>query len=213
MAFLFYLKLCFPGNQSIEKTEINDLANNVSSPYWLLPYGNHGAWLQYLRFYRVDTYNNRNVKLWISEKTLQKIFKISDIIIINIGLHYTLATIIEFQRSINNVAKLFYTLVKRNPKRIVIFRGTTPQHFVTTTGSGFFRDYGEHSDKCTNQSANTKNPTSPIIQYTAERYGFKYFDTFQILKDRWDLHPKDCTHYCYSKEMFEPQIILLSLLL
>ena len=159
---------------------------------------------------------NGMVHLYISidhmlmrEPQLGHFINISDILILNFGLHYEKWTIMEYVSYVETMAEILDA-----SEKLVLLRSTTPQHFPTK--GGFFDPKSKvELSECTSTEHFITHPTNIILESVARKYGFGFLDEFVLFASRWDLHSKkgDCTHYCHTSELFYPQIIVLLQLL
>ena len=159
---------------------------------------------------------NGTVRLYISanqmlmrEPLLKHFITISDILILNFGLHYEKWNIMEYVTYVESMSEMLNASGKT-----VILRSTTPQHFPAAGGFYHSRLKSVLSE-CINIPNQAPHPTNIILKAMAEKYGFGFLDEFLLFSPRWDLHYKkgDCTHYCHTSELFYPQITLLLQLL
>ncbi len=197
------------------KDEHRNTQDKLPLKLWKFPH-NSGGWVHCLKFYQVQMDTNKRVKgkFWVSVETLRDTVKLSDVVIFNIGLHYDRTSIIDFHKTLMVVTRMLKKELTLKPSLTILFKATTPQHFQTSTGSGLYRDLNSKpTEPCAKSTANQRHPTSLLSEHCAQLHGFKFFEVHDILKNRWDLHSRDCTHYCFAREVFEPQLKLLTLLL
>ena len=104
----------------------------------------------------------------------------------------------------------------------VILRSTTPQHFITVSGSGFYsqRIRMKEAKRCLKLVPHPiSHPTNHFLLDMAQRYNFKYLDNLPIYFERGDLKVEqwsgylDCTHHCYTPELVWPEVVLLTQLI
>ncbi len=114
------------------------------------------------------------------------------------------------------MAEILKEELSRHPEKQVIFRSALPQHFYSHDGKEGY--YTTTATTC----GPTLTPKSHFANFYVEQitnfYGFKFLDSTGIYKDRWDMHfphaPElDCSHWCYSPEIYVPEIALLNQLL
>ena len=104
----------------------------------------------------------------------------------------------------------------------VILRSTTPTHFVTPSGTGFYLEHLEQPvNRClTRVSHPMHHPSNLFLLDMARTYNFKMLDNFPIYYERGDLSfvsnqkgVLDCVHHCYTPEIIWPELVLLTKLL
>ena len=178
-----------------------------------VPHGYNG-FIKYIAFHRILDYVPTTC-LCITAKQLMILLKDADIVILNMGLHYSNThTIGQFQIILDTIMKMLKSLSVKGTK--VVFRTTAPQHFESFNGLGLYVEkYVPWPFKCVDIKIPERNGADSITRFAAKKYGFVMFDDFEIFSSRWDLHQEDgdCTHYCFTMETIMPQLALLSQLL
>ncbi len=200
----------------VVQTQIRQTGDSGPANLWLFHHGNQG-WIHYLRFYRVELPGNKRLhaKYVVNVDTIKALVSLSDIVIFNIGYHYDQVSVMDFHNSLTAVTLVLNESLVNDPDKIIILKATTPPHFQTYTGSGLYRDFNSRTNNsdCAQAPANQRHPTSLILQQFVALYKFKFYELFEFLKDRWDLHVKECAHFCFSFRAFHPQLVLLGELL
>ena len=142
---------------------------------------------------------------------LVRALEVSDIIIINFGLHCNPCNSSYFKNLLGKIATVLKEHIIQHPDKQVIFRNTLPQHFKNNHKSedGYFQAFNE-SGNCSGKA----NWTNDHMKQICKTYGFKYLDSIPLYAERWDMHrswnkPPDCTHFCYMPEVTIPEIALL----
>ncbi len=157
----------------------------------------------------------------LSWEMLQQYVDQSDVIVFNMGLHYLYSNCPKQTniKTISKVARILQLELKRKPQKQVIFRSTLPQHFPGNDGY-FAKTQTPQYTKfgCAKFTTNREHESNDLLKFVAEKYKFKYMDSFPIYMERWDLHWKptsfgDCTHSCITAEMSVPELALLNSLL
>ena len=82
----------------------------------------------------------------INKGTLIEALKVSDIIIINLGLHFNKCRVSEYRKSLKDVAKVLKQHITTHPNKEVLFRNTLPQHFRHSK-DGYLQVFNK-SEKC-----------------------------------------------------------------
>lgn len=147
-------------------------------------------------------------------KTFQSFVLKSDIILLNMGLHYHLHPEQDYVTIITKLADILQREQLKHTTKQVIVRSTLPQHF--STNDGLYMPKGNLIHKgCSNKSMHNEHWTNQHLKTIAQQYGFKYMDSAPFYVDRWDLHanPRDCTHSCLTAEVTIPEMALLNSLL
>ena len=113
-------------------------------------------------------------------------------------------------------------------KKTVLFRNTLPQHYAgPEIPSQNYEDSPEYlnsslrkDNRYLNQTFDQMHWTSFYLEKVSRLYGFGFLDSDPLYTDRWDLHFQlpgaskvDCSHYCYTPELFVPEVALLTELL
>ncbi len=140
------------------------------------------------------------------------ILNTSDIVIFQIGIHYSFVPKVEYAMLLNELGKIAQAEMRNHPGKEVILRSTLPQHFLTH--DGWFHKNKEKSKKC-NKISYKEHWTNSYLKSTVAQFGFKYMDSAPFYVDKWDLHanPRDCTHSCLTAEVTIPEMALLNSLL
>ena len=177
--------------------------------------------LRLVNFYEYGTYlckeGIRTGKFVLKKYIFLKAVSQSDIIILNLGLHYSRCNTSTYRAALEEVAGLLTKELRRHPHKQVIFRSTLPQHFSNGEhNGGYFR--GFNKDRTCYGESKTQHWTNKYMKEVSKRYGFKYLDSFPIYAARWDLHfPNntvlDCTHFCFTPETIIPELTLLEQIL
>ena len=176
--------------------------------------------LRLVYFYEYDSFlceSANTGKQVISRKMIVKEFQKSDIIILNLGLHYGACNVSTYKRALEDIAHILNTELSKHPEKQVVFRNTLPQHFYRGKGRDrYFR--GFNKSKICFGTNNVQHWTNKYMKEVSKHYGFKYLESFPIYADRWDLHVRktgrlDCTHFCYTPELIVPEIALLNTLI
>ena len=180
----------------------------------------NGINLRLVYFYQYDSFLcesvNTNKKV-ISRKMIVKEIQNSDIIILNLGLHYGACNVSIHKRTLEKLAYILKTELSKHPEKQVVFRNTLPQHFYRGKGRDRYFHGFNKSKKCFGTN-NVQHWTNKHLKEVSKEYGFKYLESFPIYADRWDLHITrtgrlDCTHFCYTPELIVPEIALLNTLI
>ena len=149
----------------------------------------------------------------VGVKEIKKYTKSSEIIIANLGLHYSTCPLQGYGEILYKFSKELKNNIAKNKNIQIVFRATLPQHFKNDKNNGFFS--GKKTE-CTNYSSGMEHPSNALIGYMAKQFGFKYLNSYHIYQDRFDLHTEqkgDCTHYCYTPELIIPELKLLDQLI
>ncbi len=144
----------------------------------------------------------------------QSIVSKSDIILLNMGLHYHFHPKQDYAATLTKLADILHRAKLADPEKQVIFRSTLPQHFLTK--DGWYRGKGAFKGReCSSNTSHREHWTNQHLKNIAEHYRFKYMDSAPFYIDRWDLHwnPQDCTHSCLTAEVTIPEMALLNSLL
>ncbi len=159
----------------------------------------------------------------LSWKMLQQYFDQSDIILFNMGLHNSFWRCPKqtTMNILNRVARILQSELTMNPQKQVIFRSTLPQHFPGNDGyyaAAQVPQYKQVGCQKLTTTTRREHETNDLLKFVAEKYKFKYLDSFPIYMDRWDLHWKptssvDCTHSCITAEVTVPELALLNSIL
>lgn len=158
----------------------------------------------------------------LSWEMLQHLVNKNDIILFNMGFHYSGCPQKIFIQTLNRAAKLLRKAMTKNLGKQVILRSTLPQHFPGNDGYFLYSRIPQYKKLgCANSTAEREHESNDILKFVAEKYHFKYFDSFPIYMDRWDLHLAekdcthtcDCTHSCITAETTVPELALLNSLL
>ena len=113
--------------------------------------------------------------------------------------------------------------VQLHPEKVVILRSTLPQHFdgMKVLPDGYYIESMPYKS-CLKETFSEKHWTNVYMEKVSSRYGFGYLNTAPLYMDRWDLHiathvaknsKVDCTHWCYTPEVFGPEVALMNQLL
>ena len=204
-------------------------------------YHGQGGFLHYVQYYYVKN-TTAGCKLpdyhypyvhWmeLSEKDMLNVLSLSDIIILNLGIHYHKCTVLSFFLASNKATDLLIVETRKNPHKKVVLRSTLPTHHLATqnrkTKTGVFRPglFDEMRKKtCWHGVPPVDDPTNGHQKTLAETFGFAFYDAFNVYKARGDLHSvkylfdskaknrsvRDCTHFCYSPELIFPELALLN---
>ena len=118
---------------------------------------------------------------------------------------------------------LFFFLAEatRHTSKQVILRATPPQHFISRSGLGFYKDRLKNDTyPCTQKVPfPVPHPTNYFLKNMARRFNFSFLDNFSIYYQRGDLaggiidpskNKVDCTHHCYTPEIIWPELVLLT---
>ncbi len=113
------------------------------------------------------------------------------------------------------MGKVLKKEVDLNPRKQVIIRNTLPTHAPYTEDDAALLT----RRKCWNETKKD-HFTNYYLEQMARKLGFKYLYSAPIYKDRGDMHlparkedKNDCTHWCYSPELFVPEMALINKLL
>ena len=202
----------------IERLERNE--NNQRANWFSVKVNRNKTYLSLLEFYTFlirkceGIYEKRYI---VNRDMIQMALKTSDIMVMNLGLHYNKCTVAQYKDSLVELAKIMKLEMKEHPYKQVICRNTLPQHFQAVNGSFYFEGF-DKSLQCSRKPNNLHHWTNKHLEEICKAYGFKYLDSFPIFADRWDLHepwriPPDCSHYCFTPELVIPEIAMLNELL
>lgn len=147
-------------------------------------------------------------------KKFQSIVSKSEIVLLNVGLHYHFYPEEDYAAILVKLADILQVEVLKHPGKQVIIRSTLPQHF--STKDGWYRGRRNLKQKaCSNKTLHNEHWTNFYLKMTSDQYKFKYMDSAPFYTDRWDLHanPKDCTHSCLTAEITIPEMNLFNSLL
>ncbi len=133
------------------------------------------------------------------------------------GLHMTFCDVNFFLTNLQAMVEMLVKETEQHPEKQVIVRSTLPQHFDANDSSGTHNRARENSH-CANVSTTMSHWTNYYLEDISRKNGFKFLDSSPIYMDRWDLHfPEneklDCTHFCYTPDLYMPEIVLLNKLL
>ena len=178
--------------------------------------------LRLVHFYEYGTHlckeGLRTGKLVLKKYVFLKALSQSDIMILNLGLHYSRCNTSTYRAALEEVAGLLREELTRHPHKQVIFRSTLPQHFSNgKRNGGYFR--GFNKDRTCYGENYRQHWSNKYMKEVSKRYGFKFLDSFPIYADRWDLHfpdspvKLDCTHFCFTPETIIPELTLLEQIL
>ena len=136
----------------------------------------------------------------------------ASVLMANIGLHAN--SISEYVWRLEVQVRPLLQALANAPERLLLWRESTPQHFVTACGSGLWEDRIEHGDAThacaavTNRTrANWRNEQFArwLGEWPADvRRRVLVVHAFDFLLERHDLHAPldgaiaDCTHFLYS---------------
>ena len=106
----------------------------------------------------------------------------------------------------------------------VLIRSTTPQHFRTPSGTGFYSEIWHEKlspeTKCFLQVPHPiHHPSNHLLLQMARMFRFKFLDNFPLYYGRGDVHfhepgvVHDCTHHCHTPEIIWPELVLLTQLI
>ena len=123
--------------------------------------------------------------------------RVADVISFNTGLH------INPEPKYRSILEYVVPLLERFavlPGKVVIFRGTTAQHFAGSKSGDYEKRSGESCDS-------TRIPKEPSFRATVlksfgqSRLGVMMVEQlWELTQERFDMHigkPGDCTHFCY----------------
>ena len=158
---------------------------------------------------------------------VQAALKVADVIIVNWGLHYH--DMLDYRKDLHQAMALFEAFVKAKPRRAVLFRETAAQHFkghghgeyeLRDTASVESAD-GERSQcSCAPMEDYNVNRQNGVLREVLASRKYPHVQRlpfYALTRPRWRWHfgnctarPNgwggeqccDCTHYCYSPNMW-----------
>ncbi len=193
--------------------------HNITRAEWFtVDHRTHRSHVQfrYLYFYTYETLHckKKTQSLMINSTYLLHYISDTDIVILNIGLHYHFCPLFTFTVSLQKLAEVLSAAARERPRMRIVFRATLPQHFMSSHQTGFFED---NDMECAKVKATTPHPTNVFLKNYATQFRFLYLDTFALYAERYDLHSvfnrADCTHYCFCPELIVPEVIMLAMML
>ncbi len=202
---------CF---SELKRLEFNDrvITARISHGY--------NGYLKYINVYTIlkDFKMQKKEKAYLAVSYIEDIInktKHDGILMLNYGLHYHLITFRSIMDVMSTLSKRLASLSNRGVQ--IIYKMTSPQHFATSTGTGWYEDLADPQNRqCVNNTYPARHFIDSIAKQYASQHGFSIFDDFDIFTSRWDMHPfrntkgADCTHYCFSMETVMPQLALLT---
>ncbi len=200
-----------PGQDSGQSVRIQTFTN----PTWKFSATN------IYHYVMADSVCEKDKRYSLSWKMLQQYFQQSDVILFNIGFHYSFENCPKqiTMKTLNRVAAMLQSELAKKPQKQVIFRSTPPQHFAGNDGYHAAAQVPQYKQVgCQKLTTRREHETNDLLKFVAEKYKFKYMDSFPIYMDRWDLHwkPKtamDCSHNCIIAEVAVPELALLNSIL
>lgn len=137
--------------------------------------------------------------------------RLSDMMIVNVGLHYHQLSGALFSQVLRYVRSILEEDKGMHPHKRHIYRLTFPTHFGRT---GLY-DAWNRSDGCY-QRARSAWTAEAARGMMGENISILDYDN--VMKRRGDLHSRkrlngDCAHWCYSYELFYPFFQLISKIL
>ena len=142
---------------------------------------------------------------YIQRERLKYFTEISDIVLVNIGLHYDGWNIVDYILYVEAMAEV----LSQSQKRAII-RNITPQHFDTQRG---LHDKNRVAQMrfCKNETNRYSHPMNIVLKSITDRYRLGFMDEHVLLASTWDLHYRetDCTHFCHMSGLLYPQITVL----
>ena len=144
--------------------------------------------------------------------TIEKLVNASDLTVVNFGLHY----------DANPVLMAWYKLLLLDLKDLqrsrgnLFYRLTTPQHFKGR-GDGIYRKVDV--DKYGMRNCMKHAPPHPLNAIERDMFSSlgcgdpkeQILDFYPIFGTAGKLHKHDCTHFCWSSDLYEPVLELLTL--
>ena len=111
---------------------------------WYLLKHNSNVSFKCFGFFGLERLCGHKIELWnLHRDMFLKALEISDIIIINFGLHYGPCNTTQFKETSEMAANILTEHISKHPHKQAIFRNTLPQHFKNTNKSedGYFQEF------------------------------------------------------------------------
>lgn len=142
----------------------------------------------------------------------EMLVSMADVTIVNYGVHYDGRVGILHPFTVRYVSSVFRSDMEKNQNKVHFWRATYPQYYNDKLRSGLFIFHDNKTCMERGQFAQRHWTDSSAIGLLQEQ-GIQSIDYYPVLKSRGDLHNKpapgrpigtrlDCTHWCYSKELW-----------
>ena len=178
---------------------------HVSSPY--------NVTIQFVQFYRVTTPSipeypplDRAYDQSVNMTVVRDILHNSDHVVVNLGLHHATQPGFLFKYILHELLDEMAADLSRHRHKKHVYRLTFPQHFK---GGDYWlfkeRIYGITSRHWTDVMARQ------IIDDDYDNIDrLSVLDYYDFMKDRWELHTIDGSHWCYLPSLWDPFWEMLS---
>ncbi|KAL3906689.1 MAG: hypothetical protein SGPRY_010457 [Prymnesium sp.] len=146
---------------------------------------------------------------------LEKAFEKADVVVANVGVHWRAGHEDHYRRAVRAVMHRLKR-AHREGRVIAMYKETTPQHFSSTDGSGYYerRTSAARCDKIrVSQPYDSTYRTAQWRTAIEAEEALRVFGAadrsrllvpqFAQLVDRFDAHTyPDCTHFCYERQLW-----------